>query len=283
MSTVVSDTLPSGTSLYGYTILELQSGSPHWVTYRARHELLQRNVLLHEFFPRSCAGRHPESMMVLPQTGREDAFMKELNKFGELMRRYAAGQNAQVSGFIQAMSEEGLTFCVQPMIQGTELYSALPGNAGEDRLRPLLEQALDLVKYAVTRGMPLDNLGPSAFYLAADGTLQLSLFGVQALDADAGYTALECVQRGGRKGEFSYVYTLGAMFYSLIMGQSPIAVTTRMGRVDPYLPLAGNPGLKDNYTESFLAGIDKALALWVEDRWPDFAAWQKSLHEDSKK
>ena len=277
MNKEFSDILPAETALYGYTLQGLAGRTPQWVTYRATHDLLQCEVLLHEFYPQGCAARHAESMLVMPVAGCESAFMAALEKFGADIQLHARVVHPQVCGVRFASSEEGLTFCVQAAPQGATLYAALPVNAGEARLRPVLEQALELAQVAQEGGLSMSELTPSAFVLAQDGTLQLNLFGAAAPDAGAGYTALECVQQGGRRCCQSAVYTLGAIFYCLVTGQNPPAATTRMGRVDPYEPLATRASLVGAYSRGFLESIDKALSLWVEDRWADFRAWGAAL------
>ena len=279
MNKEFSDILPAGTAFYGYTLQGLVGRTPQWVTYRATHDLLQNEVLLHEFYPQGCSARHEESMLVLPVAGGESAFMAALEKFGADIQLHARVAHAQICGIRFASSEEGLTFCVQAAPQGAALYAALPANAGETRLRPVLEQALELAQVALDGGLPMSALTPSAFVLEQDGTLQLNLFGAAAPDAAAGYTALECVQQGGRRCNQSAVYTLGAIFYCLVTGQNPPAASARMGRVDPYEPLATRASLSGVYSPGFLESIDKALSLWVEDRWADFGTWCAALNK----
>lgn len=274
------EALPAGISLYGYTLRNMVSSSALCLSYSAMHELLQEEVLLHEFFPEGCAGRDPQSLMVLPIVGSESAFGAALNDFGSEMRRYAALQNPRSLGVTYALSEEGLTFCVQPVPQGDHLFRVCPANPGEEQIKALLQQALTLLQGISGQIQLPESLNPATFYLSSEGTLSLNMFGAAALDASAGYTALECVQRGSSVGVPAAVYSLGAIMYCQIMGQAPQAVSTRIGKVDTYVPLAQLAELKGIYSAELLASIDKALSLWQEDRWQDFAAWQKALQKN---
>jgi hypothetical protein len=276
----VREALPAGISLYGYTLREMVSSSALCLSYSAMHELLQEEVLLHEFFPEGCAGRDPQSLMVLPIAGSEAAFGAALNDFGSEMRRYAALQNPRTPGVTYALSEEGLTFCVQPVPQGEPLFSVCHANPGEEQIKALLEQALTLLRGISGQIQLPESLNPATFYLSSEEALSLNLFGAAALDTSAGYTALECVQRGSNVGLPAAVYSLGAIMYCLITGQAPQAVSTRIGKVDTYAPLAQQSELKAVYSAELLTSIDKSLALWQEDRWQDFAAWQKALQNN---
>ena len=274
------EALPAGISLYGYTLRDMVGSSALCLSYSAVHDLLQEEVVLHEFFPEGCAGRDPQSLMVLPIAGSEASFSAALNDFGAEMRRYAALQNPRTLGVTYALSEEGLTFCVQPVPQGEPLFSACQANPGEEQIKALLEQALALL-HGISGLVQLpETLNPATFYLSSEGALSLNLFGAAAPDASAGYTALECVQRGSSVGVPAVVYSLGAIMYCLITGQAPQGVSTRIGKVDTYVPLTQQAEWKGTYSAELLASIDKALTLWQEDRWQDFAAWQKALQQN---
>lgn len=272
----MSESLPNGLTLYGYTLQEPVNRTESCIVYRAVHELLQETVLLHEFYPQRVAGRDPESLMVLPIAGKEDAYASAMAAFGAEMRSYASLLHAQVYGVKDALSEEGLTYCVQRAPQGKPLYAALTANAGEGILRPLLAQATAILQYMSDKGVSIRGLNPNALYVN-EGSLSINLFGAEALDASNGYTALECVQQGASIGTPAAVYTLGAIFYCMITGQAPQAVSSRIGRTDSYAPLVNQPGLIGPYTRPFLEGIDKALSLWQEDRWQNFASWHDTL------
>ena len=273
------EALPVGISLYGYTVKDFVGSTSRFLSYRAVHELLQEEVLLHEFFPDACAGRDPQSMLVLPIVGSEGIYASELNEFGSEMRRYAVLQDFRTPGVTYAISEEGLTFCVQPIPQGDLLFNVCTVNPGEVQLRSLLEQALKLLRGMSGYVQLPETLNPSTFYLSSEGVLSLNLFGSSAPDA-AGYTALECVQKGSAVGVPSLLYSLGAIMYNLITGQVPQPVSTRIGKVDTYVPLASQEELKKLYSLELLESIDKALSLWQEDRWQDIPSWEKALQKN---
>ena len=92
----------------------------------------------------------------------------------------------------------------------------------------------------------------------------------------AGYTPFEQLQSRGNIGPWSDLYALGATLVKLITGETPPKTNDRSFG-DPWQPLCGRQELQGRYSKTFLAGIDRALKLPIEERWQSAEDWKKAL------
>lgn len=258
------------------------------ICYLAHHSLLDCDVLLREFMPAHCSYRTPDGM-IAPLPGMENVLQDCYNDFVERMRLFFSIQHPHLSSIRTAFCGlTGTIYGVQSVATGKMLSSAIaPTHTGEKLLLPLLEQALDVLSYLSQKKLCPIDLTPQCFVLD-DKELKMNLLGnvrgesESAVAGTPGYTPVEYVQGCGGAGPWSVMYSLGAVFYQFITGKVPTPATDRLGKVDSYVPLAAQPALQSRYSLHFLSSVDKALALWAEDRWPSYAEWQQALKEIPK-
>jgi Protein of unknown function (DUF1036) len=102
--------------------------------------------------------------------------------------------------------------------------------------------------------------------------VSLSLAGI----TNAGYTPIECYGEDGPEAMVPQtdMYSLGATFYEIVTGRRPIAAPSRIPR-DRLLPAA--EVARDKFPPYVLAGIDHAMQVVSERRWPTAQEWLKCL------
>lgn len=258
------------------------------ISYLAHHTLLDCDVLLREFMPAHCAYRTPDGM-IAPLPGMETVLQDSYNEFVENMRLFFSIQHPHLSSLKTAFCGlTGTIYGVQSIAEGKMLSAAIsPSHSAEKILLPILEQALDVLCYLSQKKLCPIDLTPQCFVLA-DKELKMNLFGNVKCESEVsvagtpGYTPVEHVQGCGGAGIWSVIYSLGAVFYHIITGKAPTPATDRLGKVDPYIPLASQPALQSRYSLHFLSALDKALSLWSEDRWQSYSDWQQALKQIPK-
>ena len=252
--------------------------------YKAEHLLLGIMVELREFVPAHCAVLSPDSYMLTALPGMDAAVMAAYNDFLANVRLCSGLQHAALPRVQTAFSgPTGTVYAVLEYKETQPLLQAVAADTADEKsVSAMLKQILSVLSYLQKKQLLPNELTPECIAVA-DGKIQMSLFGSLrkasapvAAGGTPGYASMEQLQRR-HAGPVSVVYSLGAVLYQLISGEIPLAAARRIGKTDPYEPLAGRPALAERYSEYFLSTIDKALKLWPEDRWHDYAAWLAGL------
>ena len=268
-----------------YEIKQLISQDSVSISYLAHHSLLDVDVMLREFMPAHCSYRTPEGMIAaLP--GQDAALHAAYEEFLSNLRLFVSIQHANLSSVQSAFTGlTGTVYGVQTVPEGKPVTQAIPAaKADEKLLTRLLKQTLEVLEYLHNKRLSPIDLTPQCFILSDDKELKINLFGnVRGLSdpvmsGTPGYAPVELMQGGGNVGIWSVVYAIGAVFYQVITGKTPIPSAERIGKHDPYVSLASQDALQKRFSLHFLSSIDKALSLWGEDRWQSYAEWKSALN-----
>lgn len=285
MNKIANNTsLPSGTSLLGYQLRRAVGQTASSIIYDATHTILGVDVQVHEFYAAEHMRRDAATgaWTILP--GHEAAAMQELTQFVDDMRLISALRAGGVLPIRHAFAMEDLSIycCVVPKLQ-----RCVPPASAADLSRLLLN-GIEAIYHLASLGYAPQCLCSDNVGSGGDGTLYINLLAnlmpVGQLPATtvAGYAPIEYSSPGSAAaGIFSSLYSFAAVVYATLCGQSLPASEARIAKVDPYKPLASQPLLVKKYTQPLLASIDKALALWPDDRWNDAADWVNAIHEAS--
>ena len=283
MNKIANNTsLPSGTTLQGYQLLRAVGQTASSIIYDATHTILGVDVQVHEFYAAEHMRRDAATgaWTILP--GHEEAAMQELTQFVNDMRLISGLRADGVLPVRHAFAMEDLSIycCVVPKLR----KCVAPASAAD--LSQLLLQGIGIINHLSSLGYAPQSLCCENVGMAGDGALYINLLAnimpVGQLPAAlvAGYAPIEYSRPGSAPaGIFSSLYSFAAVVYSTLCGLSLPDSEARIAKVDPYKPLASQPLLVKKYTQPLLASIDRALALWPDDRWHDATDWMNAIRE----
>lgn len=204
----------------------------------------------------------------------------ELYKLLKEPRLQAVLNHPNIVRMLAAEKEKNVFFMVMEYVKGPTLEKVLE----KERILGT-EQALDIIKqiaygidHAHKNKIIHRDLRPSNIIMSEEGTAKITDFGTSAWLNSAPYASTRIgsppymapEQFLGKAGYASDVYSLGCMFYEMIIGRPPIfdpdpfkiLEKAQLGKITP-------PRIRNNRIPKEVdAIIMRALASKVEDRYP---------------
>ncbi len=291
----IAEALAPGTGLLrGQYVIEryLEHGG-FGITYLAR-DSLDRTVVVKECFPAAICCR--VDGRVRARSARLDAQLSVvLRHFVREARRLSRLHHPAIVGVHQVFEERGTAYMVLDYVAGSDLLAVLeqqPDRLAADAVVALLRQVLEAVAYVHDQGILHRDISPDNILLDEAGRPTLVDFGA-AMDYAAresralsallavkdGYSPQEFYLSDAPQGPASDLYSLGATFYHLIIGEAPPDSRKRLSAVatrgtDPYMPLVVRAPW---YDRDFLAAIDRSLELFPDNRFPAAREWLAAI------
>ena len=284
-----SNTLPVGTRLGEFEITGLVGEGGFGIVYLAYDHSLQRTIALKEYMPSALAARTGAMTVSVKSDRHAETFQAGLNSFINEARLLAQFDHPSLVKVYRFWEANGTAYMVMPFYEGVTLKECLrrlgepPGeNWLKDLLRPLFD-ALSIIhrEQCFHRDVAPDNI-----LILADGRPVLLDFGAarrvigdmtQALTVilKPGYAPIEQYAEipDFKQGAWTDIYALAAVVYFAITGKPPIPSVSRV-MSDTLAPLGQSAA--GRYSESFLRGIDMALAVKPADR-PQTVAQLRAL------
>jgi uncharacterized RDD family membrane protein YckC/predicted Ser/Thr protein kinase len=290
------EALPPGTLVSGrYEILGRIGSGGFGIVYEAKDHQARGQVLaLKEYFPAQSCVRSGGSAVSARNAREREVFEAGRQAFLREARLLRDLEHPGVVRVYDWLSDKGTVYIVMKRLKGRTLQSLLEANEHPDEatLRRWLECLLSALEAVHTQGVLHRDVSPRNVFVTDDGQPVLIDFGAarqsigkvsQALSAIAspGYSPIEQYDEHGleEQGPPTDLYALGATFYHLVSGSRPLASTSRAvkDRLRPAAEVAAG-----HYGANLLAGIDRAMAVVAEQRWPDAAAWRTALAKEVK-
>ncbi len=282
--------LPAGHVLEDYTIIRTLGRGGFGITYLALDNALERHVVIKENLPLVFAHRDPLTLRVMPHhsEGSGGSFEWAVQNFINEARTLARLNHSNIIKIHTTFNALGTAYYVMPHVSGDSLdkWRAQHGAPDEWQLRALLSALLSALNYLHGRPLLHRDIKPANILMTEEGIPVLIDFGTarqliseksMTVVESPGYTPLEQMQSDGNTGPWSDIYALGCTLYKLITDETPPRNTNRVGRKDPLIPLMQREELRAVYSPELLSGIDRAMALWPEDRWQSAAEWAATL------
>ena len=280
--------MPPGAQVGEYRLLGVVGEGGFGVVYRARDLSLDRIVAIKEYMPSTLAGR-TSSNQIHVRAQHKGAFDAGLRSFINEARLLAKFSHPALVHVYRFFEENGTAYMVMRYYEGQTFRAFLAeqdSGMNEPWLCAMLSPILDVLEMLHAADCFHRDIAPDNVFLQSSGMPVLLDFGAarriigdmtQALTMvlKPGYAPIEqYADDGGMpQGAWTDIYQIGAMLYLAITGKVPTTSVARMIS-DPIrlLTPADFPG----YSESFLHGVHRALAVKPADR-PQSIAELKSL------
>ncbi|MCB1527667.1 MAG: protein kinase [Hyphomicrobiaceae bacterium] len=282
--------LPTGTELVGdYRIERVLGAGGFGITYLADELALDRPVTIKEYFPSDFATRSGSHEAVPRSRDCSKDYRWGLDRFIEEAQTLARFDHPNIVRVYRYFRANNTGYMVLHWEEGKslktwlkELKRAPRQNELDEIIAPLLE-ALAIIHKAdfLHRDIAPDNIivrksgAPVLIdFGSARGEIAAHSKTVSAL-VKPGYSPYEQYAETSRQqGPWSDIYALGATLYHAVTGKRPPDAPSRMVH-DEIVP--AREAAISAYRPSFLAAIDRALALEIKDRPQSIALWRGDL------
>lgn len=282
--------LPVGTRVAEFEITGLIGAGGFGIVYLAHDHSLNRRVALKEYMPASLARRAAQGGVELKAAQHAETFKAGLKSFvneAQLLAQFDHPSLVKVYRFWEA---NGTAYMVMPFYEGRTLkqtLKALGKPPTETWLKKLLTELLNALDVLHAQQCFHRDIAPDNILLLADGRPVLLDFGAarrvindrtQPLTVilKPGYAPLE--QYGDmpdlQQGPYTDLYALAAVVYAAITGAPPGPAVSRLvsDTLPPLVAMAHG-----RYSDAFLQGMDRALAIRPEHRPQTVAEFRKLL------
>ena len=286
--------LPATSLLHGqYRVGSFLSSGGFGITYLAK-DSLDRDVVLKEcFVPDFCLRQQTR---VRPRSENSKAnLQKVLRGFMNEARILASLSHPNIVRIHQVFEDNGTAYMALDLIKGHDLHDIIDEKKAvltPDQIVAMARKLISALAHIHDRHILHCDISPDNICVQPDGDPVLIDFG-SARAADQvpggaevgfsmvkdGYSPHELYNTNGSLGPWSDIYSLGASLYHAITGNAPVDCQRRLsakaeGRDDPLAPLVGTAV---GYPTSFLASIDKAMAVQAGLRHQTARDWLKTL------
>ena len=280
--------LPIGYKLGQYEIESVLAIGDFRITYYAWDHRGDRNVVIHEYYPRSLCVRGEDTISVTSEN--EERFTDYefgLSEFLLEARLVSQIRSPYLPSVIEYREANGTGYLVSEYDDGCTLRDKLdkdPGQLTDKELNELLSAGLQGLRELHARNLLHTSVSPNNLFIRYHGhpivlgqglaRYRLAQYTkTYTISLAQGYTPLEQYGLDGNIGPWSDLYALGASLYECVAGVRPVDASTRhtaiiKGEQDPLTPAVeiGN----GKYSNLLLSNIDWMLKPYIEDR-PDSA------------
>ena len=289
--------LPVGCRLGDFRIVDVLGVGGFGVTYLAHDDTLDRRVAIKEYLPNEFAVRDGTTVYPKSTSDRED-FEWGLQRFLDEARTLARFRHPNLVRVVAYFEANRTAYIVMDYEEGEPLDKLLErhGRLTEAQLKRVLLPIVEGLKEVHAAGFLHRDIKPSNVYVRrSDESPVLLDFGAarQALGrksksltavASAGYSPPEQYESEGEQGPWTDIYSLSALCYRAITGDSPMEAPRRQSgllrsRRDPLPRLAETaPG---EYSDVFLEAVDWGLRVIETERPQSLDAWVAALTGES--
>lgn len=283
--------LPAESVLLEYRIKSVLSADGFGITYLAHDSVLQKNVVIKEYFPSDLARRAPDGVVRPVSDDTEANFEKGLAQFLVEARTLARFVHPNIVRVDRHFEANGTAYMLREYEIGESLAQqfARTPQPDEATLKTILRPLLDGLAAVHEAGVLHRDIKPGNIFLRDEGSPVLLDFGAARLASrDAiqdiipiltpGYAPVEQYIRSGRQGPWSDIYSLAAVLFWAVTGEHPpdAMSRTRMDNVAKTLNAA-----RVWYSAPFIDAIQWGLTL-EEDRRPrNVGEWRSALLRDA--
>jgi predicted Ser/Thr protein kinase len=271
--------LPIGTRLSDFEITGILGEGGFGIVYIAYDHSLQRTVAIKEYMPGALAMRGGDRGVSLRAERHQDTFKLGLKSFINEARFLAQFDHPSLVKVYRFWEQNRTAYTAMQYYEGRtikDIVATSPELVDEAWCRTILRQILQALEMLYTMKILHRDISPDNIIVQENGDAVLLDFGsARQIIGDMtkgltvilkpGYAPVE--QYAGdaslEQGPFTDIYALAAVMYFAIVKQPPPSSIARMIK-DPVTPLQTQA--PEGYSASFLAAIDKGLAVLSQDR-----------------
>lgn len=288
--------LPVATMLAGEYRLERVLGAGGFgITYQATELPLNRSVAIKEYFPSDFAAREGSRFVRSKSQNHDDDYRWGLDRFIAEAKTLAKFDHPNIVRVFRTFQENNSGYMVLKFEEGHSFKAWLDklGRApSQAELDAILAPLLDALAVIHASDFLHRDIAPDNIIVRADATPVLIDFGsargdvaqnsrtVSAL-VKPGYSPFEQYAiTGKQQGPWTDIYALAATLYHAVTGKRPADSPSRITQ-DELISAASSA--RTQYRPGFLAAIDQALRLKVEERPATVGQWRHALFAETPK
>ena len=257
-----------------YQIERVLGAGGFGITYYARHTSLNQHYAIKEFFIDGRCVRNTMRHTVNLQGIEPEMYEKYRRKFTEEAQTLAKLDHPNIVRVIDVFEENETSYIVMPFIEGKTLESLVEKNGPLDYGLAVnyIGQIANAVGYIHSKNILHRDIKPDNIMITADNHAILIDFGSarefiqdktqhQTSILTKGYAPIEQYSSNSRKGTYTDIYSLGAVFYYVLTGTKPMDAAERLSEEIPE-PKQINPRISDDANRTIM----KAMQLKHENR-----------------
>jgi serine/threonine protein kinase len=279
--------LSVGKILYNKYVIEKVLGAGGFgITYYARHTALNRHYAIKEFFINGFCVRSTQSKDIHLQGLTKEEYNRFREKFVEEARTLAKLDHENIVRVIDMFEENNTSYIVMPFIEGVTLQQLVKQNGKLDYEIAVnyMAQLAEAIGYIHEQNILHRDISPDNVIITPQNKIMLIDFGsarefihdkTQSHTAilKKGYAPLEQYSVTSRKGTYSDIYSLGAVFYFILTGQKPMEATERTMENNMPDPKSFDASIPNDASRTIL----KAMALKPEYRHQNIKEFMDDL------
>jgi len=234
--------LPIGTSLHGekYTIERMIGAGGFGITYLTRHNALGHLFAVKEFFIGGSCVRNTTNKTILLQGIDSETYDKYLQKFVEEAQTLVRLDHPNIVKVTDIFRENNTAYMVMNFVEGNTLQQCveLRGRLNYETALNYITQLAEAAIYLHRLDILHRDIKPENIILTSEDKVVLIDFGsAREFVHDKtqshtsilthGYAPLEQYSANSKKGAYTDIYSLGAVFYFMLTGQKPMDAATR--------------------------------------------------------
>ncbi len=273
-----------------YTIERIIGQGGFGVTYYAKHNHLDQYFAIKEFFISGFCSRDLNHNTVMVQTDKGDLYDKYKQRFIEEAQTIAKLNHPHIVKAVDVFEENNTAYFVMPFIQGKTLQQLVEtnGKMSAELAVNYIAQIAEALGYIHARNLLHRDIKPDNVIITPENSVILIDFGSARTFVEdktqshtsiltKGYAPLEQYSGTSRKGSYSDIYSLGAVFYFLVTGQKPLDATERVLET-----MQVPKSLELSLPMEINRTIMKAMALKTEERHQSIQEFMDDLLNNKK-
>ncbi|MEG0943109.1 MAG: protein kinase [Angelakisella sp.] len=262
------DALPAGTILGdGYTIGRVVRQNDLTITYLALHTPKNVKVYIEEFYPAPMVERDSDGATLWVSEENRIRFKTLYSDIADRWKRLSKLDSRSLTKIRELFPALGTIYCVTTYMpyhtleQQMQETGPMPWGEAKATFLPLCT----LLSNLHNQGLTHCGVAPDNILVNRRGQLLLTGFALPELRTEgsgltpelySGYSAPEQYSKNLWQGEWTDVYSLGAVLYYIVTGTAPISALERAKKDTLPDAAALNPAVPDNVSEALVKAME---------------------------